>query len=447
MTTALAPTLRLIAPGSPDWDAVRGTFNLLDDLRPAAIAVPENAQGVAAAVAEAQRRGLAVVVQATGHNAAAFDSLDDALIVNTSRLTGVEIDAAALRVRVGAATTWEKVTPALSDLGLAGLHGSSPDVGIVGYSLGGGIGWLARKHGMQTNAVTAIEVVTADGELRRVDAGNEPDLFWALRGGNGNFGVVTALEFSALPVRELYAGAYFYPVGRTAEVLETWTALMPSLPEEMTTWISAIHFPPDPALPDFARGQSLVAVLAAHLGSAAEGQSLLAPFRRLGPEVDTIQWIAWSTSARLPWRKGSTGVPAPYPPPLDSAPGPAEGLGWGPRSFSGGESGRPSRGPVGNPRPRGGQPPGVCGQPPPVEPESAVVWCRSARCPPRTVNVAGERLPTPEEQPWGPRVPTPERTSRRAAIPSARYPQRRWSFARSLGRMEPAGIRSLRCRR
>lgn len=287
-TLSTRAAVPLISPGDPEWDAVRGTFNLLDDLRPAAIVVPETPEEVAAAVAEARRRGLQVVVQATGHNAAAFGDLSDTLLVNTSRLTGVEIDVASLRVRVGAATKWEQVTPRLSELGLAGLHGSSPDVGIVGYSLGGGIGWLARKHGMQTNAVTAIEVVTADGELRRVDHAHEPDLFWALRGGNGNFGIVTAIEFRVVPVSALYAGALFYPVERTAEVIGTWNALLPSFPEEMTSWVSVIHFPPDPALPDFARGRSLVAVMAAHLGPEAEGRNLLAPLRALDPEVDTF---------------------------------------------------------------------------------------------------------------------------------------------------------------
>ena len=279
---------RLIEPHSPEWDAVRGTFNLLDDVNPEAIAVPKDAMEVAAAVAEAQRRGLQVVVQATGHNASAFGDLSGTLLVNTSKLTGVEIDAASQRVRVGAATKWEAVTPRLAELGLAGLHGSSPDVGIVGYSLGGGIGWLSRKHGMQTNAVTAIEVVTADGRLRRVDAANDPELFWALRGGNGNFGVVTALEFAVVPVAELWAGAMFYPVERTAEVLKAWHALLPGFPEEMTTWVSVIHFPPDPALPEFARGQSLVAVMGAFLGDQAKGAALLAPLRELGPHVDTF---------------------------------------------------------------------------------------------------------------------------------------------------------------
>jgi len=287
-STTLDATPQLLLPSSPEWDLVRGTFNVLDDLRPAAISLPENAQQVATAIAEARRRGLSVVVQATGHNAGPLGATDDALLINTSRLTGWAIDAPARRVRVGAATKWEVVTPTLAGLGLAGLHGSSPDVGIVGYSVGGGIGWLARKHGMQTNAVTALEVVTADGELRRVDHDHEPDLFWALRGGNGNFGVVTALEFEVFPVEQLHAGAFFFPVERTAEVLHTWAELMPSLPEEMTTWVSVFHFPPDPALPDFARGQSLVAVMAAHLGGEHEGRRLLAPLHLLGPEVDTF---------------------------------------------------------------------------------------------------------------------------------------------------------------
>ena len=133
----------------------------------------------------------------------------------------------AQRVRVGAGVEWERVTPLLSEHGLAALHGSSPDVGVAGYSLGGGMGWLARKHGLQANSVTAIELVTADGEARRVDAEHQPDLFWALRGGNGNFGVVTAIEFAVYRVEELYAGVMFFPFERASEVLHAWTELAP----------------------------------------------------------------------------------------------------------------------------------------------------------------------------------------------------------------------------
>ncbi len=285
---SVPPMPWLIEPGSPGWDAARSTFNLLDDLTPPAIALPESPEEVADAIAEARRRGVEVVVQATGHNASALGQVEDTIVVNTSRLTGWELDAGTRRVRVGAATKWEVVTPALSELGLAALHGSSPDVGIVGYSLGGGIGWLARKYGMQANAVTAVEVVTADGLLRRVDEHHDPDLFWALRGGNGNFGVVTKLEFEVFAVEQLYAGALFFPIERTREVLESWAEYLPSLPEETTTWVSVIRFPPDPAVPDFARGRSVVAVMGAHLGDEAEGVALLEPFRRLGPELDTF---------------------------------------------------------------------------------------------------------------------------------------------------------------
>jgi hypothetical protein len=180
------------------------------------------------------------------------------------------------------------VTPRLSELGLAGLHGSSPDVGIVGYSLGGGIGWLARKHGMQANAVTAIELVTAEGHHVRTDPVHEPDLFWALRGGGGNFGVVTAIEFAVHPVRELYAGAMFFALEQTSDVLHAWTELLPALPEEITSWATILHFPPLPELPDAVRGRSFMVVMAAFLGSEADGRGLLAPLRRLRPEMDTF---------------------------------------------------------------------------------------------------------------------------------------------------------------
>ena len=157
MTKTFTSVGRVVRPGDHDWDAARGNpFNVLVDQRPEAIAFPANAFEVAAVVADARERGLRVAPQSTGHNAGPLGSLEDTLIVNTSALTGVSIDAAARRVRVGTATRWEDVTPQLSELGLAALHGSSPKVGIAGYSLGGGIGWLARKHGMQTNAVTAI---------------------------------------------------------------------------------------------------------------------------------------------------------------------------------------------------------------------------------------------------------------------------------------------------
>src|SRR5687767_5043636 len=160
----------VVLPGDAGWDEARSAFNLLIDQHPAAVAFPADARDVAAAVAYARRAGLRVAPQATAHNQGPLGSLENTLLLNVRGLQEVRVDAGAQRVRVGAGVKWDRVAPRLSAHGLAGLHGSSPDVGIAGYSLGGGMGWLARKHGLQTNAVTALELVTAEGELVRADA-------------------------------------------------------------------------------------------------------------------------------------------------------------------------------------------------------------------------------------------------------------------------------------
>src|ERR687891_2325038 len=224
----------IVRPGDPDWDDARSAFNLLLDQHPAAVAFPSDAQDVAAAVAYARAAGLRVAPQATAHNQGPLGDMPNTLLLNVSGLQEVHVDPAAQRVRVGAGVKWDRVAPRLSAHGLAGLHGPSPDGGIPGYSLRGGMGWLARKYGLQTNSVTAMELVTADGRAVRVDAGNEPELFWALRGGNGNFGLVTAIEFAVYPVENLYAGVMFFPFERAGEVLHAWSEFLPTLPDELT---------------------------------------------------------------------------------------------------------------------------------------------------------------------------------------------------------------------
>ena len=288
--TRLAEALdgAVVLPDDPRYDEARSSFNLLVDQRPAAVAFPTDARDVKAAVALAERLGLRVAPQATAHNQAPLGDMEDLLLLNVSRLQDVHVDPGARSVRVGAGVKWDRVAPRLSAHGLAGLHGSSPDVGIAGYSLGGGMGWLSRKHGLQTNAVTALELVTADGELIRVDADHEPDLFWALRGGGGNFGVVTAIEFDVVEIDELYAGAHFFPIERADEVLHTWNAMRHGFPDELMSWANLLHFPPVPDVPAFARGRSYAVVMAAFLGTAAEGAELLRPLRELGPERDTF---------------------------------------------------------------------------------------------------------------------------------------------------------------
>ena len=280
---------RVTFPGESDWDDSRRAFNLRVDQRPVAVAFPADERDVAAVVNYAREHGLRVAPQLTAHNAAAIASLEGAILLNTSKLRNVAIDAGSRRVRAGAGLRWGDVTPQLCAVGLAALHGSSPDVGIVGYSLGGGMGWLARKYGLQSNSITAIELVTADGQLVRTDADREPELFWALRGGGGNFGVVTALEFEVYPVEELYAGAMFFPMARASEVLHAWNELLPSLPDEITTWACLLRLPDIPDLPEPFRGGEFAAVVGAFLGGEADGRELLRPVRDLGPAIDTFR--------------------------------------------------------------------------------------------------------------------------------------------------------------
>ena len=279
---------RVVLPGDGDWDAARQAFDLMVDLQPEAVAFPSDERDVAAIVNYAREQGLRLAPQSTGHNAGPLGSLEGTILVNTSRLTGVSIYASAHQVRVGTATKWEHVAPQLSELGLAGLHGSSPDVGIAGYSLGGGMGWLARKYGLQTNSVTAIELVTADGHLIRTDAVHEPDLFWALRGGGGNFGVVTAIEFNVYPVEQVYAGTLIFPFERAAELWHTWREVLPGLPDELMTWASLWQFPDLPGVPEHVRGGSFAILFGAFLGGKADGRELLRPLRALGPTMDTF---------------------------------------------------------------------------------------------------------------------------------------------------------------
>jgi hypothetical protein len=283
--------LEVLAPADDGWDQARQAFNLTVDQRPELIALARSEADVASVVRFASREGLQVAPQATGHNAGPLGSLEGTVLLKTRAMRGVEIDASARKARVAAGVKWEEVVPRASELGLAALHGSSPDVGVVGYSLGGGMGWYARKHGLQTNSVTAIELVTADGELRRVDAKHEPALFWALRGGGGNFGVVTAIEFDLYPIEQVYAGTLFFPFERGPEVFHAWREWTAGTPEEITSTAKLLQFPPLEIVPEIVRGQSFAVVSAAFLGSEADGADVMQPLRELGPAMDTFAMV------------------------------------------------------------------------------------------------------------------------------------------------------------
>lgn len=281
----------VLTPADPGWDEARTGWNLAVDQRPAAVVVAASIADIAHTVRVATRLGLAVAPQGTGHNAgplAAGNGLADAILLRMHELRGVEVDVDRRIARVEPGAQWGDVVAAVAPHGLTALSGSSHDVGVVGYTLGGGVSWLARTYGVAANHVVAIELVTADGARRRVDDEHDPELFWALRGGGGDFGVVTALEFRLFEIPEVVAGTLFWPIERADEVLQAWAAWTADVPDSVTSVGRVLRLPPLPDLPPFLSGRSFVVVEAAILESPERVDELLAPLRELGPEIDTV---------------------------------------------------------------------------------------------------------------------------------------------------------------
>ncbi|HYK70081.1 MAG TPA: FAD-binding protein [Streptosporangiaceae bacterium] len=292
--TGTLPNLtgQLLKPDHHDYDQARQAWNLAVDQRPAAVALPESPADIAAVVRYAAEHGLRVAAQGTGHNAWPLGSLADTVLVRTERMNGVRIDPVAQVARVEAGALWLDVVEAAAEHGLATLAGSSPDVGVVGFALGGGLSFLGRKYGLTANSVQALEVVTADGQIVRADQDNEPDLFWALRGGGGSFGIVSALELRLFPLSEAYAGVLWYPIERGSEVLHRWSELTRGgTPDELTTVGRFLNLPPLPEIPEPVRGKSFVIVEAYHTGDPDQADEWLGPLRELGPVNDTVATV------------------------------------------------------------------------------------------------------------------------------------------------------------
>ena len=289
----------VFAPGDPGWDEARRAWCFNVDQRPAAVALPESESDVVATVEFAREAGLRVAAQSTGHNATPLGALDGTILIRTSAMRGVSIDPDQRRARVRAGALWQDVVPRAAEHGLAALHGSSPTVGVVGYSLGGGLGWLARRHGLQANRITAAELVTAEGERVRADDECEPALLWALRGGGGSFGFVTALEFELLPVRRVYAGALAWDWHKAGDVLSRFGEWAPTAPELITASARIMQVPPIAEAPTPLRGRRLATIDGAYLGDPADGDAVLAPLRGLRPEIDTFAPMPAASLARL----------------------------------------------------------------------------------------------------------------------------------------------------
>ncbi len=258
-------------------------FNTAVTHRPAVVVAATSAADVAAAVRYANAQGLPITVQATGHGAIA--PAEGTVLVSTRRMQGLTLDPAARVARVEAGVRWRQVIDAAAPHGLAPLSGSSSGVGVVGYTLGGGMGHLARRHGFAADHVRSVELVTAAGEVRVVTATSDPDLFWAVRGGQGSFGIVTALEFDLFEVPEFFGGALIFPAPAVEDVLRAFARWAPTLPDEATTSVALLRLPPADDVPPPLRGVVSLALRFGFTGDAERGEALLAPMRRVATPV------------------------------------------------------------------------------------------------------------------------------------------------------------------
>ncbi len=291
---------RVATPSDSDWDGVRLGWNLAADQHPAAVAFVESGDDIAATVSFAAGHDLRVAGQGTGHGAAGLPDLGETILIKTAGMRGVDVDAGAQTARVEAGVLSLELGEAGGAHGLCSLPGSSPDVGVIGYTLGGGLSWLGRKHGFACNRVTAIEVVTADGEQRTVDAENGPDLFWALRGGGGGYAIVVALHLDLLPIAEVYAGALVFPAEVGAEAVRTYRDWAASQPDEVSSVVRFVTPPPIPDVPEPIRGVPLLTIDGACIGTKEEGEAAIAPLREIGETImDTYDWMPAAGLSRI----------------------------------------------------------------------------------------------------------------------------------------------------
>ncbi len=291
---------RVAMPSDADWDEARQSWNLAANQQPGAVAFVESADDVAEVVKFAGQQDLKVAGQGTGHGAVALGPLDDTILIKTERMRGVDVDADAQTARVEAGVLALELGEAAQAKGLCSLPGSSPDVGIVGYTLGGGLSWLGRRYGFACNRVRAIELVGADGEARRVDADNDADLFWALRGGGGGYAIVTALHLDLVPITELYAGTLILPAEVGADGIRAYRDWAATVSDDVTSVVRFLRPPPLPDVPEPIRDRPLLTIGAACIGSKEEGEKTVAPLREIGePIMDMIEWMPTAGLSRI----------------------------------------------------------------------------------------------------------------------------------------------------
>jgi len=274
--TALGAVAEVLVPGDDGYAGTAAT--LFADGTPDLVVRPLDAAGVAAALRYAGDAGLAVTVRSGGHSMAGLSTSADGMIIDTRRISGVRLlDPVSGRVRVGAGATWGAVAAALSPLGLGLTAGDTNQVGVGGLTLGGGIGWMVRRYGLAIDSLAAAQVVTADGRLIGADAVEHADLFWALRGGGGNFGVVTEFTFRAHPVSDIVGGPTFWAIEQTGEVLDAYRDFLPTLPRNASGFFCFHTVPPGPPFPEEIHMRKVCGIVWCIVGSDEDAEKLMAP--------------------------------------------------------------------------------------------------------------------------------------------------------------------------
>ncbi len=276
---------RLVTPSDPDYDEVRAVYNGMIDRRPAAIVQCRDAADVSSAVRFAQRHGIEIAVRGGGHNAGGLGVWDDALVVDLSAMRSVRVDPERRTVRADGGCVWADVDHATVAFGLATPCGFIASTGVGGLTLGGGVGYLTRRYGLTVDNLLSADVVLADGNLVTASESEHADLFWALRGGGGNFGVVTSFEFRCHPIGEegvVIAGPVLYDLADTGAVMRWYRDLLPSLPEELNGWIGVLTIPPAPPFPEELWGRKACGIVWCYTGPHDRADEVLEAVRSFG---------------------------------------------------------------------------------------------------------------------------------------------------------------------
>lgn len=278
---------RVHLPGEPTWDDARQAWNLAIDQQPRAVIEVADADDVAAAVRFAARHQLPVVAQSLGH-AATPTGVEGALLLRMHALDSVEIDTERRLARVGGGTLWQAVLDRLDGTGLLALSGTAPEISVVGYTLGGGLSWFSRQHGPASGSVRSVDLVTAAGEHATVTATSDPELFWALRGCGGEFGIVTAMEFELYPSPGVVGARMLFPIDDAEPVLRAFSALTEVAPRGLSATAGVLHLPDLPMLPETRRGKSFATFNATFLGSLTDAQAVFADVAAAGSPVENV---------------------------------------------------------------------------------------------------------------------------------------------------------------